>query len=120
MNSVLVFGMTIHGYQIDDAVAGGGGLLLSGNELSALQIILLLVTLGILIDLKKSFILVYSVIALYGFAMFSGGMKLAIGSYIYSNVNLPYDNFASMARSPRKFLGLLSSDSVFGYFTLQR
>ena len=64
-------------------------------------------TLGILIDLKKSFILVYSVIALYGFAMFSGGMKLAIGSYILLTLIFLMTNFASMARSPGKFLGFV-------------
>ncbi|MCJ0821971.1 O-antigen ligase family protein [Vibrio vulnificus] len=83
LNSYLIFsGISIYQYQFSDSSVGGGGLISSGNELAALLVLLYLPSLSfIYISNLGRFWLLFCVLV-YGFAMFVGGMKFAILSFI--------------------------------------
>lgn len=83
INSCLImYGVSIYQYQFSDTSAGGGGLISSGNELAALLVLLYLPSLSFFSKSTTNKLWLVSCFLVYGFAMFVGGMKFAILSFI--------------------------------------
>lgn len=87
INSCLImYGVSIYQYQFSDSSVGGGGLISSGNELAALLVLLYLPSLSFISKSKTNRLWLILCFLVYGFAMFVGGMKFSILSFIILTV----------------------------------
>lgn len=106
LNSYLVFsGISIYKYEFSDSSVGGGGLISSGNELAALLVLLYLPSLSFIYISNLGRLWLLFCILVYGFAMFVGGMKFAILSFIF--LTIYYFTYVQKIDFKSLFYGLL-------------